>query len=110
MLCGDLGISNVQAFFPTDMFELFLMAVHNGNINLSGCAITKTGMLYSPLGDRREQWHITGRPAVVIKNWYGIYDQSLNMRWYWSDLNTARMAQKRTEPWQEGGNEPRRGL
>lgn len=24
-----------------DMFELFLMGAHNGNINLSGCAITK---------------------------------------------------------------------
>lgn len=56
MLSGDLGISIVQAvfffFFFNDMFELFLMAVHNGNINLSGCAITKTGMVYSPLGDR----------------------------------------------------------
>ena len=39
-------------FFSTDMFELFLMGVHNGNINLSGCAITKTGMVYFPLGDR----------------------------------------------------------
>lgn len=39
-------------FFSNDMFELFLMGVHNGNINLSGCAITKTGMVYSPLGDR----------------------------------------------------------
>ena len=39
-------------FFSSDMFELFLMGVHNGNINLSGCAITKTGMVYSPLGDR----------------------------------------------------------
>lgn len=39
-------------FFFNDMFELFLMGVHNGNINLSGCAITKTGMVYSPLGDR----------------------------------------------------------
>lgn len=54
MLSGDLGIRNVQAVFfsSNDMFELFLMGVHNGNINLSGCAITKTGMVYSPLGDR----------------------------------------------------------
>jgi len=53
MLSGDLGISTVQAvFFFNDMFELFLMGVHNGNINLSVCAITKTGMVYSPLGDR----------------------------------------------------------
>lgn len=52
MLSGDLGISSVQAVFFNDMFELFLMGVHNGNINLSGCAITKTGMVYSPLGDR----------------------------------------------------------
>lgn len=40
------GISSVQAvcvcvFFFNDMFELFLMGAHNGNINLSGCAITK---------------------------------------------------------------------
>ena len=42
----------MQAVFFNDMFELFLMGVHNGNINLSGCAITKTGMVYSPLGDR----------------------------------------------------------
>lgn len=53
MLSGGLSISAVQdVFFPNDMFELFLMGVHNGNINLSGCAITKTGMVYSPLGDR----------------------------------------------------------
>lgn len=52
MLSGDLGISSEQAVFFNDMFELFLMGVHNGNINLSGCAITKTGMVYSPLGDR----------------------------------------------------------
>lgn len=41
-----------RLFFFNDMFELFLMGVHNGSINLSGCAITKTGMVYSPLGDR----------------------------------------------------------
>lgn len=53
ILGGELAIWSVQPVFFNDMFELFLMAARNGNINLSGCAITKTGMVYSPLGDRR---------------------------------------------------------
>lgn len=45
-----------------------------------------------------EQWHITGRPATVIKIWYGIYGQSLNKRRYKRDLNTGKIAQRILSP------------
>lgn len=47
---ADVAIWTVQAvfffFFSSDTFELFLTGVHNGDINLSGCAITDGHALF----------------------------------------------------------------